>query len=151
MATILPGGVPGASHGRSHGWHTVAPMGRHVDGAAASAGVRRAVQVCGLVGGAAWVAEYFLDGGAETALLWVGAVFLTIALLGLGLMLVKSDVLPLRLFVALALPTLVWGVYGLIRDSVSNEQLVDAVFGALIGLASIVVVARRSTAARATL
>ena len=52
-------------------------------------------------------------------------------------MLVKSDVLPLRVFVALALPTLVWGVFALVRDSVSDEQLVDAVFGALVGLCSV--------------
>ena len=40
------------------------------------------------------------------------------------------------MFVALALPTLVWGVFALVRDSVSDDQLVDAVFGAVVGLVS---------------
>ena len=62
---------------------------------------------------------------------------LTVALFGIGMMLVKSDLLPLRIFVALALPTLVWGVFALVRDSVSDEQLADAVFGALVGLGSV--------------
>ena len=98
---------------------------------------RRTAQICGLVGGAAWVATYFLDsdGPREGAALGRWALLLTIALFAIGMMLVKSDVLPLRVFVALALPTLVWGVFALVRDSVSDEQLVDAVFGAVIGAA----------------
>src|SRR4249919_2087691 len=57
MGTILPGRVSG----RVSGWHTVAPMGRHVDAAGASTGVRRTALVCGLLGGLAWVATYFVD------------------------------------------------------------------------------------------
>jgi hypothetical protein len=99
------------------------------------------------------VAIYFLDAdsGVATALLWGGGVLLTIALVAIGMMLVKGDVMPLRVFVALALPTLVWGVFALVRDSVSNEQFVDAVFGALVGLLSVVLLVRRSAARRATL
>jgi glucose uptake protein GlcU len=78
-------------------------------------------------------------------------VLLTIALFSIGMMLVKGDVMPLRVFVALALPTLVWGVFALVRDSVSNEKLVDAVFGALVALLSVVLLARPSAARRATL
>ena len=66
-------------------------------------------------------------------------------------MLVKSDLLPLRIFVALALPTLVWGVFALVRDSVSDERLADAVFGAAVGLGSVLLLVRRSPARRATL
>jgi hypothetical protein len=149
MSTILPARVPGPVPG----WHTVGPMGRHVDAAGASAGVRRTALVCGLLGGVAWVATYFLDAdaGAAKGLLWLGGVLLTVALCGIGMMLVKSDLLPLRIFVALALPTLVWGVFALIRDSVSDEQLADAVFGTLVGLGAVLLLVRRSAARRATL
>ena len=127
-------------------------MGQHID-AAGPRNARRTAQICGLVGGAAWVALYFLD--ADTALakalLWGGGVLVTIALVAIGMMLVKGDVMLLRVFVALALPTLVWGVFALVRDSVSNEELVDAVFGAFVGLLSVALLARPSAARRATL
>jgi len=149
MGTILPGRVSG----RVSGWHTVAPMGRHVDAAGASTGVRRTALVCGLLGGAAWVATYFLaaDSGVAKALLWGGGALLTVALFAIGMMMVKSDLLALRVFVALALPTLVWGVFALVRDSVSDERLADALFGALVGLGSVLLLVRRSAARRATL
>jgi hypothetical protein len=149
MSTIVPARMPG----HVSGWHTVGPMGRHVDAAGASAGVRRTALVCGLLGGLAWVATYFLDtgSGAAEALLWGGGVLLTVALFAIGMMLVKSDLLPLRIFVALALPTLVWGVFALVRDSVSDEQVADAVFGGLVGLGSVLLLVRRSASSRATL
>ncbi len=109
--------------------------------------------MCGFLGGLAWVATYFLDADASAtkALLWGGGVLLTVALLVIGTMLVKSDLLPLRIFVALALPTLVWGVFALVRDSVSDTQVADAVFGVLVGLGSVLLLVRRSSARRATL
>ncbi len=148
MAMILPARMSGTSSG----WHTEGPMGQHID-SAGPRNARRTAQVCGLVGGAAWVAIYFLDADSALAkaLLWGGGVLLTIALFSIGMMLVKGDVMPLRVFVALALPTLVWGVFALVRDSVSNEKLVDAVFGALVALLSVVLLARPSAARRATL
>jgi hypothetical protein len=99
------------------------------------------------------VATYFLDAGSglATGLLWVGGVLLTVALLSIGMMLVKSDVLLLRVFVALALPTLVWGVFTLVRDSVGNDRLVDAVLGALVGLLSVMLLVGRGSSQRATL
>ena len=54
------------------------------------------------------------------------------------------------MFVAVALPTLVWGVFALVRDSVSDEQLVDAAFGAFVGLLCVAILLRRSAASRAT-
>ena len=93
----------------------------------------------------------FLDGGtAGAALLWVGAVLLTVALVGLGLLLVKSDLMLLRVFVALALPTLVWGVVALLRDAVSTS-VVDAVFGGIVAVISAVMLARHGERRRATL
>jgi uncharacterized membrane protein HdeD (DUF308 family) len=128
-------------------------MGEHVDVAGPPRKTRWTAQVCGLVGGAAWVAKYFLEADAHLtqALLWAGGVLLTVAHLAIGMMLVRSDFLLLRVFVALALPTLVWGVYALVRDSVSDEQLVDATFGAFVALLSLLVLVRRSAASRATL
>ena len=87
-----------------------------------------------------WVIAFFLaDGsGPERAVLVLGAVLLTAALCGLGMRLVRGDVLPLRIFVAVALPTLVWGVFGIVHQSAQDPDLVDAAFGALVGLVSAV-------------
>jgi hypothetical protein len=113
-------------------------MGRHVEASGTPLDLRRSAPIAGLTGGVAWVLAFFLpDGGTlETGLLWAGAILLTVALFGLGLLLVRSDVLALRIFVALALPTLVWGVFGLVHGSLSDPELVDAVFGAIVGLVS---------------
>ena len=93
------------------------------------------------------------DGGTlETTVLWAGAVLLTVALFGLGLLLVRSEVLALRVFVALALPTLVWGVFALVHGSLSDPERVDAVFGAIVGLVSGVRLGRHGSGVpRATL
>jgi hypothetical protein len=83
------------------------------------------------------VAYFLPDGGTLVGILLpVGAVLLTLALFGLGLMLVRSNFLALRVFVGLALPTLVWGVFGVVHGSASDPGLVDAVFGAIVGLLS---------------
>jgi hypothetical protein len=114
-------------------------MGRHVDSAETPLDLRRTVRIAGLLGGLAWVVVFFLQdpqGGSGTALLRGGAVLLTVPMLGLGMRLVRSDFLALRLFVAIALPTLVWAVFGLLRSEVADQPLIDAVFGAMAGLAS---------------
>jgi hypothetical protein len=129
-------------------------MGRHVEASGTPLDLRRSAEVAGLVGGLAWVAAYFLDdgGGFESVVVWLGAALLTLALFALGLLLVRSDVLALRVFVALALPTLVWGVFGIVHQSASNPQVVDAVFGAVVGLVSALRLGRHpSGVPRATL
>jgi hypothetical protein len=130
-------------------------MGRHAETAGSPIDLRRAAQASGLLGGIAWVLADFLPNDPRptfgTLLLWVGALLLSVALLGLGMLLVKSDVLPLRIFVALALPTLVWGVFALVRDSASDQPLVDAVFGAVVGLVSGLQLVRHRDDPRATL
>jgi energy-converting hydrogenase Eha subunit A len=63
-------------------------------------------------------------------------VLLTGALFGLGMLLVRSDVLALRVFVAGALPTLVWGVFAIVQRSAGDHGVVDAVFGAVVGVVS---------------
>jgi hypothetical protein len=127
-------------------------MGRHADAAETSFGLRRGAQVAGLVGGVAWVVGSFLtESGAADLLLPLGAVLLTLALFGLGLRLVRSDFLALRVFVGIALPTLVWGVFGVIHQSVADQSLVDGVFGAVCGLVSAAGLTQRGAARRATL
>jgi hypothetical protein len=115
-------------------------MGRHAEASGNLFDLRRAAPLSGLVGGLAWVAALFAadGGGLETALLRAGAVLITVALFGLGMLLVRSDVLPLRVFVALALPTLVWGVFAIVHQSTSDPEVVDAVFGGVVGLVSAV-------------
>jgi hypothetical protein len=113
-------------------------MGRHAEASGTPSDLRRTAPLAGLTGGLAWVVAFFLPdgGGVETALLWLGAILLTVALFGLGLLLVRSDVLALRVFVGIALPTLVWGVFGIVHQSAIDPGLVDAVFGAIVGLVS---------------
>jgi hypothetical protein len=128
-------------------------MGRHADATGTPFDLRRTAQVAGLVGGIAWVAAYFLpDGGPVASLLLpLGALLLTVALFGLGLMLVRSDFLALRVFVGIAVPTLVWGVFGVVHQSASDPGLVDALFGAVAGLVAGLRLSHRGAARRATL
>lgn len=128
-------------------------MGRHVEASGTPFDLRRLTQIAGLVGGVVWVLAYFLpdDGAAETTLLSVGAVLLTIALCGLGLLLVRSDFLALRIFVAIAVPVLVWGVFGIVHQSLSDPELVDGVFGAVVAVVSAVRLGHQGGASRATL
>ncbi|WP_151084314.1 hypothetical protein [Nocardioides cynanchi] len=130
-------------------------MGRHAETAGTPLDLRRTAQASGLVGGVAWVLTYFLPTDPRTALatgvLWLGLLLLTVALFGLGLLLVRSDVLVLRWFVGLALPTLVWSAFAVVRDSAADPALADAVFGAAVGLVSGVQLVRRRSLPRATL
>jgi hypothetical protein len=135
------------------GWQTLVPVGRHANSSGSLLGLRRTARISGLVGGLAWVLGFFVPDGnsLDGLLVGIGAVLLTIALFGLGLLLVRSDFLGLRLFVAVALPTLVWAVFSLVHGSAGDPELVDAVFGAAVGLCAAVPLARRRTAPRATL
>jgi predicted Na+-dependent transporter len=101
----------------------------------------------------AWVIAWLLpdDGSAVGVLQPVGAVLLTLAMFGLGLRLVRSDFLALRVFVGVALPTLVWGVFGVVHQSASDPGLVDAVFGAVSCLLAGLRLTHRGAAPRATL
>lgn len=129
-------------------------MGRHVEATGTQFDLRRTASLAGFSGGLAWVVAFLLPdaGGVEKALLWLGAILLSAALFALGLLLVRSDVLALRVFVGIALPTLVWGVFGIIRQSADDPGLVDAVFGAIVGVVSALRLGHRgSDVPRATL
>jgi len=114
----------------------------------------RAAQLLGLVGGVAWVVAAFLwEGGddpLELGLFWVGAVCLTLFLLELGMLLVKRGLLALRLFVACALPLLVWMVVAFAATSASEDGIVWGIAGAAVAVFAIIQLAR-PTPQRATL
>lgn len=119
-------------------------MGRHTEATTTDTGLRRIASLAGLGGGVLWAATAFLgDGSVADVLLRVGGVLITVALVGLGLLLVKSGLLVLRIFVGLAVPTLVWGVVALLRDSSLSTSVVDAVFGGAVALVSAVRLAPR--------
>jgi hypothetical protein len=120
-------------------------MGRHVEASGTTLDLPRTAQLAGLAGGIGWILASFLgDSTVKTVLLWAGAILLTAALLGLGLLLVRSDFLALRVFIAVAVPVLVWGVFGIVHQSMSDPGLVDVVFGALVGLICAVRLGHRS-------
>jgi hypothetical protein len=128
-------------------------MGRHAVATGSSLALGRIAQGCGLAGGVAWVLAFLLSHGAlADGLAWLGSLLVTAALCGLGLMLVRSDAVLLRIFVAIALPTLIWGVLALVHGSVSVPRRSDAVFGAAVIVISALLIARRRTCVpRATL
>ena len=93
----------------------------------------------GLVGGLCWVVRAF---GEHEVLEWAGFVLLGIAAAMAGAALVSSSALPLRLFVAVAFPLLVWSVLELVRD-MGPDRTVDALLGAAAVVTSLVAFARR--------
>ena len=108
----------------------------------------------GLLGGVAWVAAAFLwEGGedpVELGAFWAGAALITLFLLELGMLLVKRGLLALRLFVACALPLLVWMVIVFVASSAPDDGVVWGLAGAAVALFAIVQLAR-PTPQRATL
>ena len=128
-------------------------MGRHAEAAATQLDVARIAEISGLAGGTAWVLAYLLPGAAlADGLAWLGSVLVTAAWCGLGLLLVRSNVLALRLFVAVALPTLVWGVLVLVHGSAARPTGADAVLGVVVALVSgLLLTRRRPGIPRATL
>jgi hypothetical protein len=116
--------------------------------------ITRAAQVVGLLGGVAWLVTAFLwEGGddpIELGLFWAGAALITLFLLELGTLLVKRGLLALRLFVACALPLLVWMVIVFAASSASDDAIVWGIAGAVVGVFAIAQLAR-PTPQRATL
>ena len=99
------------------------------------------------------VTAFLWDGGddpVELGLFWLGAVLVTLFLLDLGLLLVKRGLLALRVFVACALPLLVWMVVAFAASSASDDGPVWGATGAAVAVFAIVLLAR-PTPDRATL
>ena len=123
-------------------------------GAQVPARLTRAAQVIGLLGGLAWVVTAFLwDGGddpVELGLFWVGAVLITLFLLEIGMLLAQRGLLALRLFVACALPLLVWMVVVFAASSADDDGIVWAIAGGAVAVFAVVQLVR-PTPQRATL
>ncbi len=88
--------------------------------------LRSVATAFGLVGGLCWVIRAFVD---QEVLGLVGFVLLGIGAAAAGAALVSSSAPPLRAFVAVAFPLLVWSVLEVARDS-TTDRSIDAVFGA---------------------
>jgi hypothetical protein len=108
--------------------------------------LRRVFQVLGIVGGIAWVCHYFAidEGSAPLARgpFWGGVVLITIALLELGMMLVKSGVVALRVFVACVLPVFFWMVVSVVVPSAADEAAGYAVMGSVVAALFLLLLAR---------
>ena len=91
--------------------------------------------VCGLLGGAAWVARVVLDGGTADVLFWAGLVLLFLALVGLGTGLVSKGALWLQAIVGIAFPLLVWSVVATLHETF-DPVMVDAVVGVAVAVVS---------------
>ena len=99
------------------------------------------------------VTAFLWDGGddpIELGLFWVGAVLITLFLLEIGMLLVKRGLLALRLFVACALPLLVWMVVVFAASSADDDGIVWGVAGAAVAVFAVVQLSR-PTPQRATL
>jgi hypothetical protein len=88
--------------------------------------LRSVATAFGLVGGLCWLVRAFSD---HEVLGWAGFVLLGVASAAAGAALVSSSVVPLRLFVAVAFPLLVWSVLELVRDA-GVDRSIDGGFGA---------------------
>lgn len=116
--------------------------------------LRRTFQLFGLLGGGAWVTRLVVAGDESDLLVrvlwWSGAVLVTVALLELGLLLVKRGAIALRLFVAWVVPVFAWMVVGFAATSVSDAAVAYAAAGAVVACLSVLQLAHRGPR-RATL
>jgi hypothetical protein len=96
--------------------------------------LRSVATAFGLVGGLCWVIRAFSD---QEVLGPAGFALIGIACAAAGATLVSSSVVPLRLFVAVAFPLLVWSVLEVARDN-GTDRSVDAIFGAVTVLTALI-------------
>jgi uncharacterized membrane protein HdeD (DUF308 family) len=101
--------------------------------------LRSVATAFGVVGGLCWVVRYFSD---REVLEPAGLILLGIASAAAGAALVNRSAVPLRLFVAVAFPLLVWSVLELVRDA-GPDRSIDAGFGAAAVVSAVVVWLRR--------
>jgi hypothetical protein len=101
--------------------------------------LRSFATACGLAGGLCWVVRAFSD---HEILELAGLILIVIASAAAGAALVSSSAVPLRLFVAVAFPLLLWSVLELVRDA-GSDRSIDAGFGAAAVVAALVAWVRR--------
>lgn len=100
--------------------------------------VRLVATVAALLGGAAWVANYFVD---VDLLPWTGAVLLGLAAAAVGSSLVRHP--GIKIVSALGALLLAGSVFWLVYDSVSDPAVVHLVAGGLATLLVAVSLLRR--------
>ena len=103
--------------------------------------VRALARVCGLLGGACWVVRLVRGGEVGDSLYWAGLALLFIGLFGLGTALVSKEAAWLQVIVGVAFPLLVWSVVEVLHAS--DPVLIDAIAGAVIGLACLLALGRQ--------
>jgi len=102
-------------------------------------GMRSVATAFALVGGLCWVVRVFAE---HEVLEWAGFILLGVAAAAAGAALVSSSALPLRIFVAIAFPLLVWSVLELLRDA-GVDRSIDGLFGAAAVVTAVVAFVRR--------
>jgi hypothetical protein len=103
--------------------------------------VRALARVCGLLGGACWVARWVRGGEPADPLYWAGLALLFVGLFGLGTALVSKGAVWLEVIVGIAFPLLVWSVVEVVH-SAGDPVVIDAFVGILIAGASLLGLAR---------
>lgn len=103
----------------------------------------------GVIGGACWVLRALIGGDEESALSqvlrWGGAMWLVIALVVLGIGVVRMGNTMIRMIIAVAMPVLGWGLISTAEQAGGDPVVVEAVAGAIaIGVFAGLLVARRS-------
>lgn len=94
---------------------------------------RALFSLAAILGGAVWIARFFLDGDLAEALSWLGLGLVLLGAMGVGLQLVSKSPMPLRVVVAVGITALVWSVYAVVRGD-SDGRLLDLVLGVLVVL-----------------
>jgi hypothetical protein len=99
--------------------------------------VRPLARVCGLLGGASWLARAVLgDGSLGEALQWIGLVLLFVGLFGLGTLFVSKGAVWLQVIVGVAFPLLVWSVVEVVNRA-GDPVIINAVVGVLVAVACV--------------
>jgi hypothetical protein len=104
--------------------------------------MRMLVALAGVLGGLCWLVAHAVDQQAQDALIWAGAGFLVVAVLGAGAGLVSRSTTWLRVVVAVCFLALTGSVLQVLREG-GDPALVDAAAGALAILVAFVALGRR--------
>lgn len=109
---------------------------------------RNVACLSGVLGGVCWVARYFLDAGDDTGLgqvlRWGGAMWLAIALVVLGMGVVRLGNTVIRVIIAIALPTLLWAILSTAESGGIDPITAEAVAGGVaIGVFAALLLSRR--------
>jgi hypothetical protein len=103
--------------------------------------VRPVARICGLLGGACWLARAFFDGTLGDVLQWGGLGLLLVGLFGLGTTFANKSVVWLQVIVGVAFPLLVWSVVEVLARA-GDPVVINAVVGVVVAVACAVVLGR---------